>query len=276
MLLEAVRPPAWRDMPLSAAAADVGVLARLLDHIEHKAPGIDSILVARGQDVLFDCTFAPWPRDRAHPIYSCTKTILGLLIGIAIDKHLIGGLDDAIYPLLRPGRRAGLEPARAAITIRHLLTMTSGLATEDYGGSFNGYFNMLSHRDLVERTLDLPLRAAPGEAFHYNNAGSHLLACILRNATGVSVLDFAREHLFGPLGIEDAAWDENREAGVTGWSGLSLRPRDLAKIGRLYLDGGLWGDRRIVSQAWVDASVRGHVEAKPHGRYGLHLSLIHI
>lgn len=270
MFLEATHPPQGRDAPFGAGAVDAELLARLLDHIEQKAPGIDSILVTRGRDVLFDCTFAPWPTGGLHPIYSCTKTILGVLIGIAIDKQLIGGVDESVYRLLRPERCGDLGPEREALTIGHLLTMTSGLAAQDYGGSFNGYFQMLSRRDLVEQTLDLPMRSAPGSEFHYNNAGSHLLACILRNATGISVLDFAREHLFGPLGIEEFTWDQNPQAGVTGWSGLSLSPRDLAKVGQLYLDGGLWGHRRIVSTGWVEASTRGYAEAKPHGRYGYH------
>lgn len=259
---------AWRNSGGSAIAE--APLADMLELIRVKRHAIDAILVQRGREVVFDCAFQPYRPGAPHPLYSCTKTIVGILLGIAIDKEYIESVERPIVDFLPAGHPARSDPRKRAITLRHFLTMTTGLDIEDHGGDFRGYFAMTRSDDLFDRVVRLPVAFPPGEKFKYNNGGSHVLACVLQAATGMTPLEFARDNLFAPLGIEKVAWDRNEQAGNTGWAGLSLTARDLAKIGRLYLDDGIFDGRRIVSSEWVRESIRAHVTAKPHGHYGYH------
>jgi len=246
------------------------LLIELLDHVRTKRHPIDGVVAMRGGEVLFDCAFHPYRAGALHQIYSCTKTLVGILIGIAIDKGHIAHVAQPIADFLSPGQRERLDPAKRALTIEHFLTMTSGLDIDDHGGNFEGYFAMTRNADMLGNALARPLAAAPGERFRYNNAGSHVLCCVLKAATGETPLAFARRYLFAPMGIETVIWDADAQAGNTGWAGIALAPRDLAKVGQLYLRRGLWNGKRLVSEDWVRASTAGRVAAKPHGHYGYH------
>ncbi len=116
--------------------------------------------------------------------------------------------------------------------------------------------------------LDLPMAEAAGTRFEYCNGGSFLLSAIIQETTGMSALSFAEEHLFGPLGISDVEWESNPQGTSLGYSGLKMRPRDMAKIGYLYLKGGLWEGERVVPSEWVEASTRKHTSATLEDGYG--------
>ena len=115
--------------------------------------------------------------------------------------------------------------------------------------------------DWVQYVLDQPMRAAPGEEFEYNSGITVLLAHILLQATGEHADDYAREHLFGPLGITDFYWKKTPTGLVDTEGGLYLKPGDLAKIGYLYLNEGLWNGQRIFDDDWVEATMHPSVDA---------------
>jgi CubicO group peptidase (beta-lactamase class C family) len=209
-------------------------------------------------------------------VFSVTKSFVGTLIGIALADGSLRSVDQTLDELL-PAYAAEMEPEEAAITLRQLLTMTAGLP-EELGRDLPGW--MLTD-DWVRSILAEPLDRLPGETFAYSNASSHLLSAILTEATGMSVLDYARARLFDPLGITsrpapdllftveenalvyeqaDFAWPHDPQGVSTGFSFLKLTANDMAAFGRLYLDDGRWNGQQVVPMAWVDAATTEQVQ----------------
>ena len=209
-------------------------------------------------------------------LFSVTKSVVGTLIGIALSDGSLGSIDQPLGELL-PAYAADMEPEEAAITLRQLLTMTAGLP-EELGRDLPEW--MLTD-DWVRSILAEPLEQSPGEGFAYSNASSHLLSAVLTEATGMSVLDYARARLFDPLGITsrpapdllftveenalvyeraDFAWPHDPQGVYTGFSFLKLTARDMAALGRLYLDGGRWNGQQVVPTAWVDAATTDQLQ----------------
>jgi CubicO group peptidase (beta-lactamase class C family) len=201
-------------------------------------------------------------------IFSVTKTVIGTLIGIALDEGTLPGLDATLAQLL-PAYSRVMNRQVAAITLRQLLTMTSGLPPDDdpYLGRVQ-----VTKQDWVRAILAHGISGQPGE-FQYSSAGSHLLSAILSQATHRSVLQYAREKLFDPLAITtrpaaepvelaeniDAyeragfAWATDPQGRHDGGGGLKLTARDMAKLGQLWLHDGRWLDRQLVPAEWIKA-----------------------
>lgn len=215
--------------------------------------------------------------DRPSAVLSCTKSVLSALIGIAIGQGLIGGADDPICAYLdesdpRLAEALRDDPRKRGITIAQLLTMTSGLDWPD----FDKPYRELKRSDAPAAfVLGRPLAHEPGAVFAYNTGGSQLLAIALERASGMSAAKFARKHLFGPLGIGPVRWSR-LAGGQEGGAGLSISMRDLAKLGRLYVQGGRWGRTQVVLAEWVEASAKPrhkallHYEPQVYGCYGYH------
>ena len=131
--------------------------------------------------------------------------------------------------------------------------MTSGLGwTEGLSGAAEAYIAMTRSPDWQQFILDYPMASAPGTRFYYSSGNSHLLSAILSKVTGRSALDYAREKLFGPLGIDDVLWQADPQGVSGGGAGLYLQPRDMAKIGYLWLRGGVWEGKQILPAAWIE------------------------
>jgi CubicO group peptidase (beta-lactamase class C family) len=124
--------------------------------------------------------------------------------------------------------------------------------------------------DWAQYVLDLPMEIAPGEKFEYCNGVSYLLSVIIQNMTKLKTLDFARQHLFDPMGIKDVEWEKSPQGVNIGYGEMWLQPHDMAKIGLLYLNEGSWGERQILPSAWIEVSTRAHIAAKPFDQYGYH------
>jgi CubicO group peptidase (beta-lactamase class C family) len=231
-------------------------------------------------------------------VFSVTSSVVGTLIGIALSDGSLRSIDQTLGELL-PAYAADMEPDEAAITLRQLLTMTAGLPAghcrcrHEPGGTdlllATDSPPWLLSDDWVGGILSDRLERSPGVEFAYSHASSHLLAAILAEATGISVLDYARAKLFDPLGITsrpeadllaveanrpaydraDFAWPHDPQGVQTGFSWLKLTARDMAVLGRLYLDGGRWQGDQVVPTAWVDAATIEQVRANSitHG-YG--------
>ena len=245
-------------------------LLQMFRVLSEPGAAVHRILVLRDGDTLLDCALNSCTREELHPVFSCTKTVLGILVGIASDEGLIGGVHQPLVSFLPADHPAKRDPAKAAIRLNHLLEMTAGFDVSDVGGEAATHLMMVNQPDLMNHLLTGPQLTPAGREFRYNNAGSHVLACILRQVTGQTLLAFAQDRLFGPLGIENIRWEQQSETGECGWSGLWMSARDLAKVGDLVLQGGLWRGRRLISQAWLDAATRRRVAARPHAGYGYH------
>ena len=241
---------------------DAGLLGQMVETIEEEDYDIDSVLVLRNGHLVLDAYFSPFVPDTKHIIHSCTKSVVSILIGIAIEQGYIEGVDQPVLSFFPERTAAHTDERKQAMTLEDLLTMSSGLACQDsYLYRWRGLGEMRDSEDWVQHVLDLPMADSPGTRFEYCNGGSFLLSAILQETTGMSALAYAREHLFGPLGIADVSWPANPAGIHMGWGEMHLRPHDMAKIGQLYLDEGQWQGQQIVPADWVRASTQTHIRA---------------
>ncbi|MGS0688830.1 serine hydrolase domain-containing protein [Nakamurella sp. GG22] len=209
-----------------------------------------------------------------HNLYSVTKSVMSMLVGIAIGEGLISSLDRSLAELL-PTHVSIMAPGVGAVTLRQLLTMTGGITGVD--GRSPGY---PADADWTARTLATPLEKPAGSELIYSDYGAHLISAILVEATGKSVLDYAREKLFNPLGIstEPAAqpyvseaelqsydstpgfgWATDPQGLNLGHSGLKITAPDMIKLGTLYLQQGQWDGKQLVPAEWVRESTSKQV-----------------
>jgi CubicO group peptidase (beta-lactamase class C family) len=208
------------------------------------------LIVYKDDHIVKERYFHPGDSTSPHDVRSVTKSIVATLIGIAIDKGIIASEDSTIGNYVR-ALVDTLEPAKAGITIRHLLSMTSGLDGNDIPNvlEYNNWFNA---PDQVEYTLGKSMLYQPGRVFGYNTGASHLTSVILTQSTGMSTFQFADRYLFQPLGIAEPTWGTDRQGYYNGGAALSLAPHDMLKIGQLYLKKGIYNGVRIVSESWID------------------------
>ncbi len=195
------------------------------------------------------------PAARPWDIGWGTVAVVATLVGIAIDEGAIPGVDATLRQLL-PDHVDDMSPAVAATTLHEVLTMNAGLHGTEADDPVAAY---MTARDPVGLILRAARPTTPAR-FDYSSQGAHVLSAIVARATGKSVLDYARDRLLEPLGIDttgpESAWPTDSTGLNLGWTGLRLSPRDLAKLGRLYADGGRWEGRPLVSSSWVTESTR--------------------
>lgn len=185
-------------------------------------------------------------------IRSCSKSVTGALIGIAIDQGLIESVDVLIseyFPQILESDSDHLKQ----ITIRHLLTHSSGISWDESTSVFGEW---RGSDNWVNYVLNRPVVSRPGTSFNYSTGGSHLLAAILQDATGRTAYDFGREYLFEPLGMDSVQCGEDPQGISDGGNGFSMNVYDMAKFGQLFLNGGVWEGQQIISEEWVNESTR--------------------
>jgi CubicO group peptidase (beta-lactamase class C family) len=205
-----------------------------------------------------------------HDLRSITKSVTALLVGIAVDRSWLEDLDAPVLSFF-PEYADLRTPEKDRITVRHLLTMSAGLAWNEelpYSDPENSERQMTDAPDPYRYVLAQPSAAPPGQVYNYNGGATAMLAAILRKLSGRSLDVLAKEALFEPLGIRDVEWVRYANGDPIAASGLRLRPRDLAKIGQLVLDRGVWQGRRIVSPSWIEQSTSPQIQAEEPLFYG--------
>jgi len=207
--------------------------------------------------VVLDAYFDPYDGSFPHKLASVTKSVMTTLIGIAVDQGKIQ-LDQPMLSFFPNRTIANLDDRKERITVRHLVSNRNGFASGCLGGDESTLVAMRAKPDWVQAALDREVVREPGTGFCYDSPGMHLLSAILQEATGMTALDFAQKNLFEPLGIRQVSWRADPQGYTRGWGDLYLKPRDAAKIGYLWLNGGVWEGKRIVSAAWVEDSVKAH------------------
>ena len=234
---------------------------------------MDSLLVVRHGRIVAEAYYAPFRPGMRHLVNSVTKAVVGTLAGIAVQSGEIASVDEPVLESFRWRTVADAEGSKAQLKIAHLLDMTSGLDWNEplTAAPPETMLQMERSRDWVGFVLDRPMAHAPGTTFNYNSGDWQLVSAILARKTGVDTLDYARRTLFAPLGIADATWRADPQGVRSGGFGLSLQPRDMAKIGYLYLQRGEWAGQRIVAEAWVDRVFHAPVDMRlgttPRFRY---------
>jgi CubicO group peptidase (beta-lactamase class C family) len=218
-----------------------------------------SLLVFKDNKMISENYFETFPAAEVHYQYSVTKSFASALIGIAIDKGFIKNTDEKIIDFFPEYTNIqNLDQRKRNIKISDLLSMKAGFQWDEWTYSYNDLRNdavkLIRSDDMVKYMLDLPMVNAPGERFVYNSGASMLLSGIIQKVSGISTEEFARIHLFEPLGIESWEWESGKDNHTnTGW-GLHLLPKDMIKFGRLYLDHGKWNSDQIISKKWISES----------------------
>ena len=210
-------------------------------------------LVLRHGNVICDCSFAPYRSGIWHISHSMCKSITSMAIGLLIDEGKLS-LDENIYNIF-PGKVNPLiKIFRPEITVRHLLTMTSGVTFNESG--------IVSGNDWLESYLNAPVTGKPGTEFQYNSLNTYVLSAIVTKRTGETLTEYLTPRLFGPLGITKYYW-ETCPKGITkgGW-GLFLCAEDMAKLGQLYLQRGKWNGQQLVSEYWIEISTARHLKTQ--------------
>jgi CubicO group peptidase (beta-lactamase class C family) len=223
---------------------------------------MDSLLVTRHGRIVLEATYAPFRTGLKHRINSSTKAVVSTLVAMAMRDGKLDSTDRKVVEFFADRTIANLDERKKAITIRHLLDMTSGLEWTEGLDGFRSFFAMERSPDWQQYVLDQPMATAPGTTFYYDSGNSHLLSAILTKVTGKSALDYAREVLFGPLGIEDVLWRGDPQGISGGGAGLYLHPRDMAKIGYLYLRGGVWEGKQILPASWIENVRKADVDMR--------------
>jgi CubicO group peptidase (beta-lactamase class C family) len=277
-----VQPPVTGDGWLSASPTEADIdLARIAEAVEGirsgRYPRVHGLVIARhgrlvveeyfrgrvyvnaadrfGPEVLFD-------RERIHQLASVTKSITSTLAGLAIRHGFITSVDAPAYTYL-PGYATLFDERERRVTVEHLLTMTAGWAwseNTEWGVSSNDMYGFNVAADPLAYLLNKELDAEPGELWVYNGGAVTLLGKIIEEASGLDLETFSERYLFTPLGITDFTWPYMRSDLIVAHGDARLRPRDMAKLGQMFLDGGLWGGERILSEDWVDRATAGALQ----------------
>jgi CubicO group peptidase (beta-lactamase class C family) len=255
-------------------AGDVGLDGRILASAVHEvlgfdssdpaAPRLHSLLVARHGKLVLEEYFHGFAMDVVHDLRSASKTFTSVMAGVAMDRGAALTPATLVVPLLEDARVPSIpKDARRTITLGHLLTHTSGLSCDDNDERSPGNEDVMQAQrtqpDWYRYTLSLPLLHEPGTTYAYCSAGINLAGGAIAAATRSWLPDFFDRHVASPLQI--ARYHVNLMPTGQAYSagGIYMRPRDFMKFGQVYLDGGLWRGRRLVSRTWVSESTAAHV-----------------
>jgi CubicO group peptidase (beta-lactamase class C family) len=280
----------WQTTSLAEVGIDEQPLSEVVARIHAGTyQNVHSILIVKDGKLVFEEYFSGYTWDYAgegfkgeltdfdaetrHNLASVTKSFTSALIGIAIDKGFIASVDEKVWAFFPEYDDLG-DASKDSISLEHLLTMTSGLewngmdvpvATRD---PRNDLIQLFMVDDPITYVLAKPVVDKPGTRWYYNGGGTNVLGEIIRKATGIRIDDFAQEYLFAPLGITDYEWDVINPDVIHASGNLSLRPRDMAKLGYVYLNDGIWQGERIVSVDWIRNSTQAYATTPWSSGYG--------
>jgi CubicO group peptidase (beta-lactamase class C family) len=241
---------------------------KLLDEFQSRLAQvkIDYCTMTVGNQVVMTHARSPSSANKLHKINSVTKSILSLLIGIALDRKQLESIHTPLTEFF-----PGLHDLEEELTLEHLLTMTAGWDWPEWA-DWNGFPKpMYDSPNWVQFILSRPLTEKPGMRMVYNSGCSHLLSAILQKVTGMTTAAYAEKNLFKPIGVTDYRWSSDANGVNIGGFGLQIKAPDLHKLGTLMLGNGRIGNAKIVSEEWIDRSIQPRFLTYPHvGAYGYH------
>jgi CubicO group peptidase (beta-lactamase class C family) len=260
----------WQTSTPEEQGMDSAALAGLVAY--GASHDFDSLIVVRHGRIVTEAYYAPYTGDLQHEIFSSTKAVIGTLVGIMHQDGLLDRLDHPMLDFFSDRRVANVDDRKKAITVQNLLNMTSGL---DWQQGFEGEEEITPHEmdrssNWTQFILDRPMAHAPGEIFYYSNGNPDLVSAIITRLTGKLAEDYARERLFEPLGIANWHWQREPEGLTIGDGMLAMLPRDMAKIGYLYLRHGQWEGKQLLLPGWAD--VLNHTLVNMHASFDPNLS----
>jgi CubicO group peptidase (beta-lactamase class C family) len=262
--------PAWPDTPAPVSwptsgwqastpeqqGLDSAKLVEMFNAIQDQQIDLDSILIIRNGYLALEAYYDPYGPEELHTVELNTKSVVAALVGIAIEQGKIKNVSQKMLDFF-PGRSVkNTDRLKEAITLQDLLTMRPGLVCEDYSPAAQ---EMYGSNDWVQYLLDLPMKTEQGTEWSYCSGAAHLLSAILEEATGLDARSYANKFLFRPLGMTGVLqenWGSDPQGVTLGIAGLYLTPRDLAKLGLLYLQKGMWEGEQVVPKTWIEEATR--------------------
>src|SRR6266576_2348456 len=257
----------WETAGLTDVKLDAGLIKDLFDRISDDTyKNISSVVIVKNgklvieeyfprQEVLGDRRSRALKRVSPQQLYSATKSVTSILIGIAIERGLIRSVDEKISTFLPEYHDVFAEGDKTRLRLKDFLTMSAGLSWDEwtypYADPRNDALKTLLSPDPIRYILERPIVAAPGTKFAYNTGISIVLGEIVYKVSGLRADKFAERYLFEPLGISDYYWAKVPDDIVETGGGLFLRPRDMAKLGYLFLNGGHWQGKQIIREDWI-------------------------
>ena len=276
----------WSTAHVAEVNLDEKKLTQLITKIlDGTYRAVHSVLVVKSGKLVLEAYFPgqdykrslrDFTRDDIHQVMSVTKSFTSTLIGIAIDKGMINGTDVNLASFFPEYEELFAENYKKEITLKHMLTMTAGFDWDETTYRYNDPRNPIRtlygpERDnIVGYLLSRPMKSRPGSKFNYDGGLSVLLGVILEKRTELKVSEFADQYLFGPLGITKYTWGYYNFASkvLRTSGGLSICPRDMAKLGQLFVNKGQWNGRQVISSAWIKEAIQTHVNSHPSGLAG--------
>lgn len=247
--------------------ADQGMDAEKLDQAVAELEGRPifwSFLVLRHGVIVAEEYFNGAEAGHSNNVHSASKSLLGILTGVAIQEGYLEGIDQPVAELL-PDHFASLDdPAKESITVGQLLAMTAGFEWTEDGTEYQ----IQNQPDWVQAILELPLADTPGETFNYSTGNTHVLGAALAEATGMSTCQYAHDALLGPMGMVAEHWGRDPQGYFSGGCNVYLTPRELARFGLLVGGGGEWEGQQLVPSAWVDDAIAAQADAGEGYSYG--------
>lgn len=266
--------------PVTKAQTSAGnqLLLKLSDEVNKKYKNtpvlnedVHSLLVSKNGILEAEYYYNGFTKDSLNNVKSVTKSLIGLLIGVAIDKGFIEDIEQPILPFFDECEKQPLFAEKENVKIKHLLSMQSGIEWNNRALIKDEWWFSDSPHCFVLNNF--PMDSQPGTKFSYNSAVSHLLSGIISRSSGISVKEFAEKHLFSPLGIENFYWQTDNAGEYRGNSELYLLPRDMIKIGEMLLNQGVYKGKRVISQDWITEMVSYKAEGNSLMDYGFHWML---
>jgi len=258
----------WRASTPEEQGMDSEQLAELMDYLQSQNSfDIHSLMIIRNGDVVADAYFYPFAQGAVHNIASDTKSFMSTLVGIAINQGYIESVEQPVLDFFPERTVENRDANKEAMTLEDLLTMRSGFKCIPQQMELT-LQEMMASPDWVQFALDLPMAKEPGISYVYCSPNVHLLSAIIQQTTGMSAQEFAQEHLFGPLGFSNVVWLTDPQGVNRGWGDMMMAPPDMARLGYLFLNEGLWDDQQVLSQAWVETATSGLTPAVGGSDYG--------
>ncbi|MGE8204661.1 serine hydrolase domain-containing protein [Heyndrickxia sp. NPDC080065] len=242
--------------------------SELLNQLEQeiKKVKIASCLIHHENEMVFQYFKNKKMENKLFQMHSVTKSVISILMGIAIDKGKIDSIKAPISNYL-----SNVPEDKRNITMEHLLTMTPGYEWGEFGEWGGRPFPMINSKNWVKFVLEKNMETEPGMKMAYNSGASHLLSAILQKAANDKSSAYAEKELFKPLGITDYRWYEDSKGISIGGFGLCLKSKDMLKIGIMMLERGGWSNKQLVSDEWVSSSTTAKYHTYDHiGSYGYH------
>ncbi|GAA0894675.1 serine hydrolase [Fulvivirga kasyanovii] len=247
----------WDTANLRSQKIDTARIYRLFEQFQHENHKIHSVLVVKNDQLIVEEYFGKNTLDLQHDLRSVTKSITSILMGIAMDKGFIESIDDPVTKYIeQPKAEKEPDQRKGDITIRHLLTMSTGHDCNDWDKGSKGREDKVYRKsDWLQYFMDLPMVNDPGEVSNYCTMAQVLANEIITRASGMAIDKFAQTYLFDPLQIKNISWGHTSDKPVIpAAKRLYMIPRDMAKIGQLILNNGEWKGQQVVSKSWIEES----------------------